>query len=88
MEDIRELLEEALKDIVEDKKTDFGLFKFEMRTDGDSIWITGAKSALFKDVEKDLSDIDKEKVEVQIGRLRDELIALQELVVGLVENLE
>lgn len=85
METTKELLEEALKSMVEEKQTDFGLFKFEMRTDGDSVWITGAKSGLFKDVEEDFSDSEKEQVEEQLGKLQEELINLQDLVVKLVE---
>ena len=85
MDNTKELVEEALRNLVEDKKTDFGLFKFEMRTDGDSVWITGAKSGLFKDVERDFSDSEKEQVEEQLEKLQRELINLQDLVVKLVE---
>lgn len=86
MDNTRELVEDALRSLVEDKKTDFGLFKFEMRTDGDSVWITGAKSGLYKDIEEDLLSYEKEQVDKQIDALQQELIKLQDLVVELVED--
>lgn len=89
MEDIKELVEDVLKRLVEDeKKVDFGVFKFEIRTDGDSIWATGSKSQLYKDIEEDLSNFEKKKMEEQIEKLQKELIKLQDLFVELVEDIE
>lgn len=84
--EIRELVEEALENIIEKKKVDLGLIKLEIRTDGDSMWAVGSRSKLYNDILDDLVGIGKEEIEDKLKKVQDEFIELQELIINYIEQ--
>lgn len=84
--EIRELVEEALENIIEKKKVDLGLIKLEIRTDGDSMWAVGSRSRLYDDILNDLASFEKEEIEEKLKKVQDEFIELQELIINYIEQ--
>ena len=86
-EDVRELVEEALENIVSKKKVDMGLIKLELRTDGDSVWAVGSNSGLYQDIVNDLSDFEQHEISDALDELKDKFIKFQELFVASIEQI-
>lgn len=87
-EDVRELVDEALENIVsKKKKVDMGLIKLELRTDGDSVWAVGSNSGLYQDIINDLSDFEQHEISDALDELKDKFVTFQELFVASIEQI-